>query len=131
VNATRKEVVGCDSDVQLTKPEPFTQQALHLGGRRVRMLAANAFPGDIATQFVQFQGDGKAFLPGHPAVTQNLFVQIRLWCHATTLPRRAPPVNAGKLRAVRQVSRKTATSPIPQLTRLRRDGVSPASTIGV
>jgi hypothetical protein len=53
---------------------------------------------------MQVQGDGEAFFPGHLAVTQNLLFQTRLWCHWGTLLRRAPPVNAGKLRAVRQVA---------------------------
>jgi len=72
------------------------------------MLVANAFPGNVTTEFVQFQRDREPFFAGHLTVTQNLFFQACLWRHVPTLPRRAPPVNDGKLRAVRQVAESRA-----------------------
>jgi hypothetical protein len=55
----------------------------HRGG--VGMLAADAFAGDVAGQFMQVQRDGEALFAGHRAVTFDLGDECLLRIHGVTV----------------------------------------------
>jgi hypothetical protein len=70
------------------------KQTFDFGGISVRVLAADAFAGDVAGQFVQLQSNGKTLLTGHQAIALDLLFQCR-WCrHGENIPRFSDPAKA-------------------------------------
>jgi hypothetical protein len=49
------------------------KQALDFGGAGLGVLAANAFPGNVARQLVQLQRQSQALFTRHTTVTLDLF----------------------------------------------------------
>jgi hypothetical protein len=54
------------------------KQALDFSGAGLGVLAANAFPGNVARQLVQLQRQSQALFTRHTTVTLDLFFQ----CHS-------------------------------------------------
>ena len=59
----------------------MTQETLHFSRVSVRILPMDAFTGDVAGQFVQFQGNRQPLLAGHLAITFNLLICCSLGSH--------------------------------------------------
>jgi hypothetical protein len=58
------------------------QQALHFGGIRCGMLAADPFPRDVAGEFVQLKPNRQPLLSAHLPVPRNLAIQYPVRGHA-------------------------------------------------
>ena len=55
--------------------EAAAEQSLYFGRVCFGMVVTNSLPGDIARDFMQIQGYGQAFFPGHDSVALDLLAK--------------------------------------------------------
>ena len=71
----------------------MTKQTFDFNGIRIRVLSSNAFAGDFARQFMQFQSDREPLLACHATIAFDLFCQCRCCVHAFPIRQFTAPHN--------------------------------------